>query len=83
MTATRRNPAWPMLEYASMRFTLRCCRANRLPTTIVAAASHQSARCHRSEPGPTASRQTRSSAAKEAALTAHAMKPEYGAGAPS
>ena len=71
-----------------MRFTLRCGTASRFPSSIVSAESHTTSFCHPCGPSatdgsPKPPTRIRTSVAKAATLTAAAMKPVTGAGAPS
>ena len=74
-----------MDEYASMRFTLRCGSASRLPTTIVSSASvREQRRAAAAGPRPCASAtNTRTSAANAAAFTPALISAVTGVGAPS
>ena len=76
------KPAWAMLEYASMRFTLVCAIARMLPTTIETAARPHTtgAQSHASAWNATSS--TRISAANAATFVAADMNAVTGVGAP-
>src|SRR5206468_12802007 len=65
-----------------MRLKVRCARAIRFPTTMVATASHHTSACQAGT-ASNASPRTRSSAANAAAFTAVTMYPVTGVGAPS
>src|SRR6185503_1854258 len=82
-TATRMYPAWPMLEYASMRLRFFCARPIALPTIIVAIASPLNAGCHVLKLKVNASSHTRMNAANAAAFTVAAMYAVIADGAPS
>ncbi len=66
-----------------MRFTERWASATRFPTTMVTTASHQITCSQMRWMPPNASSSTRTRAANAAALTAVAMNPVTGVGAPS
>src|SRR6185295_13841095 len=72
-----------MLEYASIRFTLVCATPTRVPPIIVAAAIAQTTGLQWGRIGSKAERNTRTNAAKAAALTPVDMKPVTAGGAPS
>ena len=72
-----------MLEYASIRLTLVCATPTTVPMIIVAAAMPQTSRLHSSRSGSNADRNTRTKAAKAAALTPVDMKAVTAVGAPS
>src|SRR2546422_7784217 len=62
-----------------MRLRVRCARAIRFPTTMVATASHHTTACQAGT-ASNASPSTRNSAANAAAFTAVAMYPVTGVG---
>ena len=66
-----------------MRLMLDCVIASRLPTVIVAAASHHSTVFQSELIGARVSRKTRANAAKPAALTPTAISAVTDVGAPS
>src|SRR5262245_24920090 len=72
-----------MLEYASIRFTFDCATPTTVPTLIVAAARTQTPSLQVPRSGWNAERNTRTNAAKAAALTPVDMKPVTAGGAPS
>src|SRR5512138_338797 len=72
-----------MLEYASMRLTFVCATPTTVPTIIVAAATGQSTTPQLARSGSSAERNTRTNAAKAAALTPVDMNAGTGGGAPS
>ena len=72
-----------MLEYASIRLTLRWISAVTLPTVIVSAASSQRTPVQLAAAPPSAAMKTRAKAANAAAFTATAMNAVTAVGAPS
>src|SRR5258707_15434529 len=72
-----------MLEYASIRLMLFCTTPTTVPRTIVAAATTQRTAPQSARIGSNAERNTRTNAAKAAALTPVDMKPVTDDGAPS
>src|SRR5215467_6946221 len=72
-----------MLEYASIRLTLVWATPTTVPTIIVSAATGQSTMVQLARSGSSAERNTRTNAAKAAALTPVDMNAVTGGGAPS
>ncbi len=67
------KPAWAMLEYASMRFTLVCAIARMLPRTIDTAASPHTTGAQSHASAWNATSRTRIRAANAAILVAADM----------
>src|SRR4030042_704150 len=76
------NPAWAMLEYASIRLMSVCAIANTLPTTIETAARTHSTGVQSQPSGWNATLNTRMNAANAATLRPADMKAVTAVGAP-